>query len=134
MYEYSIADALGKLILRLSVGGLVLLHGVAKVLHPDALGFIRGQLEASGLPDALVYGVYLGELVGPILVILGIFTRLGAFMIVVNMVFAITLVHSTELLQLTQHGGWQLELQGMFLFGAAAILFMGGGRLALMRD
>jgi len=134
MYESSFADAFGKLILRLSVGGLVLLHGIAKFMHPGSLDFIVARLDANGLPSALAYGVYLGEILAPLLLIFGIFTRFGAFMIVVNMLFAIGLAHSTELLVLTKHGGWQLELQGMYLFGALAIMFMGAGRFALTRD
>jgi putative oxidoreductase len=53
---------------------------------------------------------------------------------VVNMVFAIVLVHSGELFLLTKNGGWQLELQGMFLFGALAIVFLGSGRMAVRPD
>ena len=51
-----------------------------------------------------------------------------------NMVFAIVLVHTGELFMLTQHGGWALELQGLYLFGALAILFLGSGSMALKRD
>jgi putative oxidoreductase len=134
MYEHSIADSFGKLILRLALGGMVLLHGLAKVLNPDALGFISGQLQAADLPTWLAYGVYLGEVLGPLLVIFGLFTRFGALMIVVNMLVAIALVHGAQLTQLNPQGGWQLELQGMFLFGALAVLFMGGGRLAVTND
>ena len=38
----------GRLLLRLAVGGLVLLHGVAKLRN--GLGGIEGMLEARGLP------------------------------------------------------------------------------------
>ena len=134
MYESPPADALGKLILRLSIGVLVLLHGVHKLLDPGTLQFIMSKLSDADLPPLLAYGVYAGEVLGPVLVIVGLLTRFGALLIVVNMIFAIVLAHGAQLALLTDHGGWQLELQGLYLFGALAIMFMGGGRYALMRS
>ena len=46
-------DAFGKLLVRLTVGSLLLFHGVAKILHPDSLGFISKMLEGVDLPGAL---------------------------------------------------------------------------------
>jgi putative oxidoreductase len=85
------------------------------------------------LPPWFAYAVYIGEVLAPIMVILGIFTRTGAFVIFVNMVFAIVLVHRPELLTLDKQGGWALELQGMFLFTALALVFMNPGRYAMTR-
>ncbi|RYF38913.1 MAG: GntR family transcriptional regulator, partial [Comamonadaceae bacterium] len=45
--------------------------------------------------------------------------------------FAIWLVHMGELGSLTKQGGWALELQGMFLFAAVAVGFLGAGRMSL---
>jgi putative oxidoreductase len=75
--------------------------------------------------------VYVGEIVAPILVILGLHARIGAAIIALNMLFAIFLVHQAELLALGQTGGWALELQGMFLFGAIAIALLGPGRFSV---
>lgn len=127
-------DSLGKLILRLAVGVLILLHGWHKVMQPESLGFIEGMLADAGLPAALAYGVYLGEVLGALMIILGLYTRLGALLVAVNMVFAIGLAHSHELTALTQHGGWALELQGLYLFGALALVFLGSGRIAIKAD
>ena len=127
-------DDLGKLILRLVVGVLMLFHGVAKLLNPGSLKYIGGQLADIGLPQFIAYGVFLGEVVAPLMVIVGIYTRIGGLLMAGNMVFAIVLVHTGELFMLTQHGGWALELQGLYLFGALAILFLGSGSMALKRD
>jgi len=127
-------DDLGKLILRLTVGILILMHGVSKLLNPGALDFIGGQLAGLGLPQFIAYGVFLGEVLGPLLAIIGLYARVGALLMVVSMVFAIVLVHSGELFLLTENGGWQLELQGLFLFGALAIVFLGSGRMAVRPD
>lgn len=120
---------LGKLILRLVLGLFVLLHGVAKIT--GGIGFITQVVQGAGLPGFVAYGVYVGEVVAPILVILGLHARIGAALIALNMLFAIFLVHTAELFALGQSGGWALELQGMFLFGAIAIALMGPGRFSV---
>ncbi len=127
-------DDLGKLLLRLAVGLLMLFHGVAKLLDPGSLKYIAGQLGGIGLPGFLAYGVFLGEVVGPLLAIAGFHARIGGLLMAVNMLFAIVLVHTGELFMLTRHGGWALELQGLYLFGALAIVFLGSGGMALKRD
>jgi putative oxidoreductase len=124
-------DDFGKLVLRLALGILVLLHGIAKV--KGGIGFIAPLVTGIGLPPWVSYGVYIGEIVAPIMVILGLFTRVGAFIIFVNMVFAIVLVHRPELLTMTKQGGWALELQGMFMLTALALTFLSPGRYAMTR-
>ena len=120
---------LGKLIIRLTLGGLMLFHGIAKLLN--GIGFIEGELASHGLPTVLAYGVYVGEVLAPLMVILGYQTRIGALIIVFNMLFAIALVHAHQLLSLGGNGGWALELQGFFLFTAVAVIFLGPGRYKL---
>ncbi|MGC8119675.1 DoxX family protein [Marinobacter sp. VGCF2001] len=120
---------LGKLILRITLGGLLLFHGISKLLN--GVGFIVGQLASHGLPTVLAYGVYIGEIIAPLMVLLGYQTRIGALIIVFNMILAIALVHSHQLLSLSGNGGWALELQGFFLFTALAVFFMGPGKYKL---
>jgi len=125
------ADA-GKLLLRLSVGILVLLHGIAKVTG-GADGVV-GMVEKAGLPGSFGYAVYIGEVIAPLAMILGVWTRLAALIVALNMVVAILLAHSGEILTLTRSGGWALELQGMFLLNALAVALIGPGRYALTRS
>lgn len=120
---------LGKLIIRLTLGGLLLFHGIAKLLH--GTGFIEGLLANHGLPAFLAYGVFIGEIIAPLMVILGYQTRIGALLIVLNMLVAFVLVHTHQLLSLAGSGGWALELQGFFLFTAVAVIFLGPGRYKL---
>ena len=120
---------LGKLVLRLSLGLLVLLHGVAKIT--GGIGFITQVVQGAGLPGWIAYGVYIGEIVAPVMVILGLHARIGAAIVALNMLVAIYLVHAAELFALGQTGGWALELQGMFLFGAIAIALLGPGRFSI---
>lgn len=122
-------DDLGRLILRLSLGILILMHGLAKLFN--GIGGIESMLSSHGMPAFFAWGVYVGEVIAPILVILGIYTRLGALLIALNMVVAILLAHSHQLLMLSNSGGWQLELQGMFLFTSIALIFLGAGAYGL---
>lgn len=125
----TVLDDLGKLTLRLALGILLLLHGLAKL--DGGVGGIGNMLAGYGLPAVLAYGVYLGEILAPILIILGIYTRLGGLMALINMLFAIGLAHMGQLFTLGRSGGWALELQGMFLFAALAVILLGAGSHSL---
>ena len=127
-------DALGKLILRLTLGALMLFHGVAKVLNPGSLEFIGKQLTNINLPHMLAYGVYLGEIIAPLMIILGIFSRIGGLLVAGTMVFAIVLVHSNELFSLTEHGGLALELQFFYLLMGLTVFLLGSGKIAVKPD
>lgn len=127
-------EDLAKLLLRLALGLFLILHGVHKIMHPQSLGFISGLLDNYGLPSFLSYGVYIGEVIAPLMIILGFKTRLGAFLIVGNMIFVFMLAHMQELFMLTKHGGWRLELQGFYLLTALAVMFLGSGKYAIKPD
>ena len=122
-------ESTGKLILRLALGSLILVHGVAKLI--GGVGGLSGMVTAAGLPAFVTYGVYVGEVVAPILVLLGWYSRIGASLIAINMLFAIALAHRAELFEIGKSGGWALELQGMFLFTAIAIALLGPGRFSV---
>ncbi|WP_026261567.1 DoxX family protein [Kiloniella laminariae] len=126
--------AFGLLLLRLTLGGLMIFHGFAKVGNPGSLDFIGGKLLEFGLPGFIAYGVFLGEVLGPVLIIFGVFSRLGALLVAGNMVFALILVHSDQFANFTKSGGWELELQGFFLMTALVLLFTGSGRYAIKPD
>jgi putative oxidoreductase len=123
------SDDTGKLILRLVLGILILLHGIAKL--KGGVGFVSGLLTSHGLPAVLAYAVYIGEVIAPALLIIGFFTRPAAWVIAINMLFAFYLVHTGDLSALNKQGGWALELQGMFLAAAIAVGFLGAGSMSL---
>lgn len=122
-------DDAGKLILRLAVGILILLHGISKL--SSGVGGIAGMLTSHGLPAAVAYLVYIGEVIAPVLLIVGVFTRPAALVVAINMLFALFLAHMSQLFTLGKTGGWALELQGMFLFGTIAVAFLGAGRFSV---
>jgi putative oxidoreductase len=122
-------DHMGKLVLRLALGIIVIIHGIAKMT--GGIDFITSTVTGAGLPPFLAYGVYVGEVLAPLLLIMGWFARIGAAVIAVNMLFAIALVHGAEISALNQSGGWAIELQAMFLFSAVALVLLGPGRYSV---
>src|SRR5690242_9178736 len=68
----------GKLLLRLAVGGLMLFHGVLKLRPGHGLASIKALVIAKALPGFIGYGVYLGEIIAPLLLIAGVATRAAA--------------------------------------------------------
>jgi putative oxidoreductase len=124
-----ITSDLGKLVLRLALGVLLLLHGVAKIASGAAP--ILGLMTKMGLPSMLGYLVYAGEVLAPLLLIVGFWTRPAALVVAINMVVAVLMVHSGQLGEFTKTGGWALELQGFYFFTAVAIALLGAGRFSI---
>ena len=120
---------IGKLVLRLALGVLILLHGIAKLR--GGVGGIEDMLAGHGLPTFLAYGALVGEVLAPLMLISGCYARIGAALVAVNMLFAFALAHLGQLGQLNEQGGWAPELQGMFLAAAVAIALFGPGRYAI---
>jgi putative oxidoreductase len=122
-------DDAGKLVLRVVLAILILFHGVSKVI--GGVGFITGMVAKAGLPAAFGYLVYIGEVVAPILILIGLFTRVAALIVVVNMIVALLLVHTKQFFSLSETGGWALELQGMYLASGVALALLGAGRYSI---
>jgi putative oxidoreductase len=124
--------SIGKLVLRLAVGGLMAFHGISKLRH--GVAWMAGPLGAHHFPAWLAYGVYVAEVVAPILLIAGILTRPAALVIVFEMMMATYLVLGAKAFDLDpQTGALHAELQLLYLFGALAIAFLGSGRFALLK-
>jgi putative oxidoreductase len=124
-------EDVGKLILRLAIGGLLLFHGIAKL--SNGIGWMAGMLGGIGLPAFLGYGVYVGEVVAPLLIVAGKFTRPAGLIVAFNMLVATLLARRDSIAKLNQGGGWDIELEMLFLLGGAALWFLGSGRFALSR-
>jgi putative oxidoreductase len=116
----------GVLLLRFTVAGLMLFHGVAKLRN--GLASIESLLTGAGLPSWLVYGVLVGEVVAPLLILAGIWVRPAALVMAVNMVLAVGLAHSEQLFTIGRTGGYGLELQAFFLLCSLAVALLADGR------
>ena len=122
-------DDEGKLVLRAALAVLLLFHGMSKLA--GGIGFITGMLTGAGLPAVFGYGVYIGEVVAPLLMLAGLFTRLAALVVMANMIVAVLLVHTKQFFTLNETGGWALELQGMYFAAALAVALLGAGRYSI---
>jgi len=99
----------GLLVLRLGLGALILFHGIYKLTH--GVAWIAGPLGKVGLPAWLAYGVYVAEVVAPVLVIVGLWARPAAFVIAFDMFMAIFLARRGDVAKINpMGGGWAIEL------------------------
>lgn len=122
-------DDLGKLVLRLALGIMMLLHGISKLTN--GISGIEGMVVNAGFPAVFAYLVYVGEVLAPILLIIGYLTRPAALIMAINMIVAVYLAHMSQLFQLSKTGGWAIELQGFFFFTALAVALLGAGRYSV---
>jgi putative oxidoreductase len=122
---------LGKLILRIACGGIMLFHGVHKVRYG-----IQGVIDmtvSAGLPAFIAYGNYIGEFIAPILVLIGFQTRIAAVIIAVNMLLSILIGHSDIMFKVNDYGGWMIETNMLYLLSALALAFTGAGRYSVSK-
>lgn len=120
---------IGKLLLRITVGGLMLFHGIHKLTHGH--DFIISSLESKGLPGFLWMGVPVGEVLFPVFLILGLFTRTASVVIAFTMAMSIYLAFSGTAFQMNEFGAWNAELNIFYLFVSVAIFFLGAGKYSV---
>lgn len=125
-------EDMAKLVLRFAVGFLMLFHGVAKVTH--GVGFLEGMFSSMGLPAFFAYGVYIGEIVAPIMLIVGYKVRIASILIIGTMLVAIAMAHSGDIFALTKHGAWAIEILVFYILAATAILFQGAGKYSIDKN
>ena len=106
-------------LLRITLAVLLLFHGWAKITK--GVGGIEGMLTQAGLPGWLAYGAYIGEVLAPLLLLIGLWVVPAALVVIVHMIFALVLAHSGHWLNLSASGGWALELQAFFLITALVV-------------
>ncbi len=119
-----IRSNLGFHVLRLFLGFVLIFHGIFKLRN--GIDGIEQHVIALGMPGFIAYGVYLGEVLAPTLLILGILVRPAAILVCVNMLFALYMVHWHQVFTLNPAGGWTLELQGFYFFAALAVALSAG--------
>lgn len=120
----------GLLLLRVAFAGMMLFHGVHKLIA--GVGGIEGMLQAQGLPAFIAYGVYVGEVIAPVLMILGILTRPSALIFSFTMIVAWLMTGPGNIAVLNpKTGAWAVEHIMVFFFAGIAILYTGAGRYAL---
>jgi putative oxidoreductase len=127
--ESVLNEDMGKLILRFSIASLMLFHGFHKLIN--GIDGIKFLVTKAGLPEFIAYGVYLGEIIFPILIIFGLFTRISSLFFALTMVFAIFLAHSSDIFLLGKTGGPVIELPLLYLLASISLMFIGAGKYSL---
>jgi putative oxidoreductase len=119
---------IAKLLLRISLGVLILFHGVHKLIH--GIGGVQAMVTSAGLPEFLSYGVFVGELIAPIFIVLGLYARVASLVLSVNMLTAIFLAYGFSF-SLSRYGGLAMESPLLFLIMAILVFMLGSGRYAV---
>jgi putative oxidoreductase len=130
------------LLLRIPVGATFALHGYGKVFERGILATASGFAE-HGIPLGAVLGpiVPIAEFFGGLCLIVGLGTRVWAFLQAWIMIFAIAFVHGSQGFQMhavmmTREGkqvaanaGW--EWQALILAASLVLVIGGGGALSM---
>jgi len=119
---------IAKLLLRVTTGVLILFHGIYKVIH--GVDAIKVMLSSSGLPEFFAYGVYLGELIAPIFIILGLYARVASLVLGLNMLMAMFLAYGFSF-SLAKYGGLAIESPLIFLVMSILIALLGSGKYSV---
>lgn len=122
---------IGLLILRLGIGLLMLFHGVDKI---SDISFIKMVLSEKKIPEVFAYSVYIGEILIPIILIIGYQVKIAASVFIFNCLSAVFLVFPHEIFSLNETGGWGIELLGLYIFGALTLVFTGGGNIVIFKN
>lgn len=122
---------LAKLILRITVGGLMLSHGIGKLVH--GIDVVQTMTVSAGLPQWFAYGVYLGEIIAPLLLLAGYYSRIAALLIAFTMLNAIYLANGANLFDINKFGAPVIELPLFYLMAALSLFLLGPGKYSINR-
>ncbi len=120
---------LGILISRIAIGIPMLIYGISKLYF--GIDFIKKLLAEKEMPTFIAYGVYIGEVVAPVLLIAGIRSRIAGLIFSFNCLTAILLVQSGNINKMNEFGGWALELLFIYMVVGLSFYFSGAGKYAL---
>lgn len=126
------SNDLALLILRIGTGSLMLFHGIHKALYGH--DYIKSLLSQKGLPNIFWIGVPIAEIIAPILLILGIFTRISTLLIAFVMLFSIYLAFGLEGFTINDYGGLTAEFNIFFVFVGVALFLLGPGKYRLGKN
>lgn len=119
----------GLLLLRVSIAFTMLIYGISKLTF--GIDYIKDLVNQYGLPTFISYGVFIGEILAPILIIIGFRTKLAGLVFAVNCFMAIIMDRLPDVLSLNEHGGWAIGLIFIYMMFGVALFFTGAGKYAL---
>jgi putative oxidoreductase len=129
---------IGLLILRVIAGAIFLPHGYSKVFGSGGVAAFAHDMPGFGLPLVLGYVAAYSEFFGAILLILGLLSRLDAFLLACIMFVAVAFVQLPDALHEAQPGSLRLfavirgvEMPLSLLGATLALTLLGPGRFSL---
>ena len=128
---YDSTRDLSWLVVRLTAGGMLLVHGIVKLTTSSIATFAANSMARRGIEPAIpaAYTIFFLESVGAVCIILGLFTRLFAAMIFVEFLVIIFVAQwGGGLVNFSfsrPGGGWEYVLFWELIW--LAILLRGGG-------
>lgn len=124
----------GLLLIRLAVGLMILMAGLQKAFNPDQLAVLTETMLSINLPENAVYIVFLFEIIAPLMLILGVLSRMAAGFIVVYVLIGIFTASVDSLMVMDKYKGHALESEFMFILIGFAIICLGSGDKAMYPD
>jgi putative oxidoreductase len=118
---------LALLILRLALAAILLYHGVPKLMN---FGATVAAFQGMGLPAPSLTAAFalLAEVLGGLLILVGVMVDLAGLLVVIDMLGAIVLVHWPNGFDFTK-GGWEHPFSVLAM--ALALALAGPGRFAV---
>lgn len=120
------------ILIRLLVGSVFLSEGIQKFLFPDALGI--GRFIKIGIPSPEFFAPFVGvvEIIFGFLLLIGLFTRIAAIPLIINISVAIIF---TKIPILVNEGFWKMAHEARtdfsMLLGGIFLIIVGSGKYSL---
>lgn len=102
------------------------LYGVHKLF--DGYSGVTRNVVKEGWPEWMAHGVLVGELIAPLMILVGWYSRIGGILVAGTMLVSLYLAHGWDSFDLNKHGGLDSDLNMLFLAGSLAIAFVGPGK------
>ena len=134
---YTRTSDLSYLVVRLTAGGMLLVHGIQKLTLNTVAGFAANSLARRGIEPSvpLAYAVFFLETIGALCIMFGLFTRLFATAIGIEFLLIVFVAHwgkgFSDFPWSRQGGGWEYPLFWGLIW--VAIGLRGGGPYSLDR-
>lgn len=117
---------LGLLVLRVGLSVMMLTHGIPKFMEfiGGNMAIVGDPIKLGGLITSIL--VLIAEVVAPILILIGLKTRMATIPVIITMAVAFFMIHGNDPFH-------QKEKALLYLVGFLAIALMGAGKISMDR-
>ena len=123
---------LTSLILRLTLGAIMISHGIPKITKREVLG--KKWNDHYGVPKATIWLTGIFQIVGGLALLVGLFTSLTALLLALDMLAALFICifnshHREPFNSVSPDKGWDVNL--LLVGSLVAVMLLGGGKWSL---